>query len=137
RALIVNTSAGGEVADVVAQSVQAYYEEFAIRPLAHHYQQFEDLAATLAQRQAVRSPAPYAVLDSLPTGGSPTDPRTQLATLAYYYLLADLNSTFLDFFGGFEPASTWSRHWAAAAAYNVGLPSGSWSVFATGNDPAN
>ena len=58
------------------------------------------LAALVAARTALRQPAPYAVLDSLPTGGDPTDPRTELATLAEYYLLADPNNTFLDFFGG-------------------------------------
>ena len=112
-------------------------ERLKIRPLAQNFQQFEDLSALIAARQMLRSPAPYAVLDSLPTGGSPTDPRTQLATLAYYYLLADPTSTFLDFFGGFAPSTTWSQHWSPAAAYNVGSPTGSWSVFATGADPSN
>jgi hypothetical protein len=81
--------------------------------------------------------APNAVLDSLPTGGSPSDPRTQLATLAYYYLLANPKYTFLDFFGGFEPSTEWDRHWTAAVNYNVGQPQGSWSLFASGRDPAD
>src|SRR5205823_10358182 len=67
----------------------------------------------------------------------PTDPRTQLATLAYYYLLADPERTFLDFFGGYEPATSWDRHWSPAAAFDVGQPMGDWSLFATGPDPAN
>ncbi len=137
RWLLPNTSSGGTDADPVVRATTAYYEEFAIRALAHHYQQFEDLAATIGHRQDLRTPAPYAVLDSLPTGGSPTDARTQLATLAYYYLLADPDRTFLNFFGGYEPATSWDRHWTPAAAYNVGRPSGSWSLFATGADPAN
>jgi hypothetical protein len=132
-----NTAGGGTNAAAIVQRIPAYIEEYAIRPMAQNLQQFEDLSSLIAGRQALRSPAPFAVLDSLPTGGSPTDPRTQLAALAYYYLLADPSSTFLDFFGGFEPASTWSRHWSAAAAFNVGLPSGGWSVFVTGADPAN
>jgi hypothetical protein len=135
--VLANTVGGGTSADLVAQKVQGYFEEFALRPLADNYIQFEALAALAARRAALTSPSPYAVFDSLPTGGSPTDSRTQLATLASYYLLTDSNSTFLDFFGGYEPATTWARHWSAAAAYNVGQPTASWSVFATGADPSN
>jgi hypothetical protein len=137
RWLLANTAGGGTVADGVVRQNTAYYEEFAIRALAHNYQQFEDLAGLVEHRSRLRSPAPYAVLDSLPTGGSPTDARTQLATLSYYYLLADPETTFLNFFGGYEPSTSWTRHWSAAAAYNVGLPKGEWSLFATGTDPAN
>src|SRR5205823_8830147 len=137
RWILANTAGGGVSADAVVQRVQAYFEEFAIRPLAHTYQQFEDVAATLARRAALTSPAPYAILDSLPTGGSPTDPRTQLATLAYYYLVADPATTFLDFFGGYQPSTPWVNHWTAAAAYNIGAPLGTWSPFATGADPLN
>jgi hypothetical protein len=69
-------------------------------------------------------------------GGFPTDARTQLATLAYYYLLADPNTTFLDFFGGYNPGTSWTDHWSPAAAYNIGQPAGGWSLFASGTDPA-
>jgi hypothetical protein len=137
RWVIANMGGGGGTADEVIRRNPAYFEEFGIRPLAHNYLQFETLAEVIAHRAALRSPAPYAVLDSLPTGGSPTDPRTQLATLAYYYLLADPVSTFLDFYGGHEPSTSWSRHWAPAAAYDVGQPLDAWSVFATGSDPAD
>jgi hypothetical protein len=43
----------------------------------------------------------------------------------------------LDFFGGYEPATSWTRHWVPAAAYDIGQPLGSWFVFASGRDPAN
>jgi hypothetical protein len=135
--ILANTAGGGTSADSVAQHVQAYFEEFEIRPLAHTYQQFESVAATLAERAALTAPSPLAVLDSLPTNGSPTDARTQLATLAYYYLVADPKTTFLDFFGGYAPATSWSQHWSAAAAYDIGQPTGTWSQFATGSDPLN
>src|SRR5262249_7628758 len=69
--------------------------------------------------------------------GSVTDPRTQIATLANYYLIGDPVSTFLDFFGGYEPPTSWTRHWVQAAAFNVGQPKDTWSVFATGADPSN
>jgi hypothetical protein len=135
--LLANTAGNSATAATVIQKIQGYFEEFAIRPLASNYLQFEDLAAQTAAWAALTSPAPYAVLDSLPTGGSPTDPRTELATLAYYYLLADPSTTFLDFFGGFETNTSWTRHWVPAAAYNVGQPVGSWSLFASGSDPAS
>jgi hypothetical protein len=135
--VLLNTGGGGPAADLAIRGTQGYFEEFALRPLAQYYQQFEALAGQVARRSALRSPAPYAVIDSYPTGGSVTDPRTQLATLAAYYLLADPVSTFLDFFGGFEPATSWTRHWTQAAAFNVGQPQDTWSVFATGTDPSN
>jgi Bacterial Ig domain len=135
--LMGNTSGGGTNADPFIQQNTAYFEEFLLRPLAQNWQQFEDLAQNLAHRANLRTPQPYAVLDSLPTGGSPTDPRTQLATLAQYYLLADPNSTFLDFYGGYSPSSSWSQHWSRAAAYDVGTPTSGWSLFATNVDPGN
>jgi hypothetical protein len=137
RWLLPNTAGGPTAADAVVRRGVGYYEEFAIRPLAHTYGQFEDLAALVARRTALQSPAPYAVLDSYPAGGSPTDPRTQLATLAYYYLLADPDRTFLNFFGGYEPSTTWARHWTPAAAYDVGRPTAPWSLLAQGTDPAD
>jgi hypothetical protein len=137
RWILANTSGGSTAVDGVVQQTPGYFEEFALRPLANSWQQFEQLAATVAHRAGLRNPSPIAVLDSLPTGGSPTDSRTQLATLAYYYLLQDPKTTFLDPFGGFEPGTSWNRHWLPAATYNVGQPTGEWSVFASGNDPSN
>jgi hypothetical protein len=137
RWLLANTAGGGKTADSVVRQNTGYYEEFFLRPLAHTYAQFEDVAAQVARRQALQSPQPYAVLDSLPTGGSPTDARTQIATLAYYYLLADPQRTFLNFYGGHEPGTSWTRHWSPAAAYNIGPPQGGWSLFTTGADPSD
>ena len=115
----------------------AYFEEFALRPLAATYQQFENTASLFARREALQAPRSYTVLDSLPTCGSPTDPRTRIGALAYYYLLADPNATFLMTWGGEEPASAWSRHWFDAIAFDVGQPKGGWSEYATGTDPAD
>jgi hypothetical protein len=39
--------------------------------------------------------------------------------------------------GGYAPATSWSQHWSAAMAYNVGQPLSTWSVRATGLDPSN
>jgi hypothetical protein len=138
RWALVNTANGTSSTNTIVGQTSAYFEEFALRPLAHTYQQFEDLANAIARRQTVNSTQPpIAVLDSLPAGGLPTDPRTQMATLAYYYLLADPKYTFLDLYGGFEPSTAWSRHWIPAVAYNVGTPKSDWKLFATGRDPAN
>jgi hypothetical protein len=137
RWVLANTAGGFARADAVVRRNPAYLEEFAIRPLANNYLQFEDLAELVARRAALTSPPPYAVLDSHPQRGDPAEARTQLATLAYYYLLADPEATFLMFYGGHEPSTTWRRHWAAAAAYDVGPPAGRWSRCAEGQDPAN
>src|SRR5205085_11904805 len=122
----------------------ATYEEFAIRALASTTAAFEDLAATVKHRQSLTSPAPYMVIDSYPAGDyapgttwAGPSARLQIATLAYYYLIGNPDTTFLQFFGGFEPNTSWTRHWSQAVTYDVGRPQGDWSVFATGSDPAN
>jgi hypothetical protein len=135
--LLANTVGGGTVADPLMSHATGYFEEFALRPLSGSYLQYQDVAALVAERATLQTPAPYAVLDALPAGGSPTDPRTQLATLAEYYLLADPTRTFLDPFGGDAPASPWSQHFFGALTYNVGAPVGGWYVFAHGADPAD
>jgi hypothetical protein len=124
-------------ADPVVRHNPTYMLEFAIRPLSHNYVFFEGLAATVARRAKLASPRPIVVIDSHPQRGSPTDARMKLATLAYYYLLADPDSTFLMLYGGFEPGSKWKRHWIPAIAYDVGKPKGPWSQWATGTDPSN
>jgi hypothetical protein len=144
--LLPNTS-GYASADAIIQNTGADYVEFALRPLAHSWSRFLDVAAYVSHVHGLNATPPLEILDSYPRNqdgsppngystGDPTDGRTQLATLAYYYLLADPQSTFLDFFGGFEPESSWSRHWSPAAAVNIGQPLGSWSLFATGSDPS-
>jgi len=134
--ILANTAGGQVRADPVVVQNPIYFEEFAIRPMMHHWGYFEDLAATVARRAALTDPPPLAVIDSHPQNGSPIDPRMQLATLAYYYLIGDPDSTMLMFYGGFEPNTTWSRHWCPAAAFDVGKPVGKWFPFASGNDPA-
>jgi hypothetical protein len=135
--ILANTSGGGSSANPTVQQIQGYFAESAIRALAHNYQQFESLAATVAARSTLASPAPYAVLDSSPQGGAPTDPRTELATLAYYLLLEDPKTTFLDYDGGYNPSGPWSQHWFPAMNADIGQPLGSWSLFASGADPSN
>jgi hypothetical protein len=138
RWLIANTSGAGSAADPIIKNGVTYLEEFALRPMSANYVQFEDLAATLAYRRQLSGGKAYEILDSLPTNGfDATNPRTQLTTLAMYYLLADPNLSFLMMNGGNEPASSWTRHWTDAIKFNVGKPTASWTVFATGQDPSN
>jgi hypothetical protein len=124
RWVLPNTAGGNTSADPVAQGVQAYYEEFAIKPQRDDYATFDGVVAQVARRARQASTGTYAVIDSRPDGGSPTDARMQLATLASYYQMSDSTRTFLDFYGGFEPNTTWSRHWSPAAAYDIGQPTG-------------
>src|SRR5262245_214564 len=133
--VLANTAGSGASAEPLMKYGISYVEEFALRPLAHNWQQFTDMAAQTARRFALMGPAGYAGLAPYPAGGSPTDPRTQIASLAYYYLLADPNRTFVMFNGGYEPSSGWSRHWTEAVKVDVGKPRGTWSVFAQGKDP--
>jgi hypothetical protein len=137
RWVLANTSGGGSDADRVVRRVPGTIEEFAIRPLAHSWLQFQDLAGTVARRLALSDPPGYLVLDSLSAGGSPTDPRTRMAALSAYYLLSDPEATFFMAWGGEEPASAWSRHWWEAMAFNVGKPKGPLSQFASGSDHSN
>jgi hypothetical protein len=133
--VLANTSGGGAAADAIVRQVPGTIEEAAMRPLAQTWAQFQDLSS-LVQRRMTTGPGDL-VLDSLSTGGSPTDPRTRMAALAEYYLIGDPKRTFFMAWGGEEPASAWSRHWWDAIGFNVGLPKGPVSVFATGVDPAN
>jgi len=140
--IIPNTAGGNKAADDVIKKYPVYFEEFMLRPLSHNFGMFEDTAATLERRSKLTSPPPLAFLDSHPQRADrgkadPLDPRAQLSALAYFYLLADPDRTFLLFFGGFEPATAWQRHWCEAAAFDVGRPKGHWSQFAKGNDPSD
>jgi hypothetical protein len=135
RWVLANTAGAGANAAPLAQYGISYIDEFALRPLANTWQQVQDLATQTASRLQLMGPSGYAILDTYPAGGSPTDPRTQLAALAYYYLLADPDRTFVLFNGGFAPSSPWSQHWTSAVNYNVGRPLGNLQVYAQGKDP--
>ncbi len=135
--VLANTAGSGPSAQPLAKYGVSYIEEFALRPLKHTWRQFEDIADQTDERFRLMNGNGFAVLDTYPAGGSPTDPRTQLAALAYYYLLADPERTFVMFNGGYEPSTAWSRHWTDAVKYDIGRPRDKWSVFAQGDDPAN
>ncbi|MBX9627011.1 MAG: hypothetical protein K2X82_24630 [Gemmataceae bacterium] len=134
--VMANTVSGGAAATPTAAAAGAVFEEFLLRPLAHNWQEAADAADVVALRLATPG-KPLVVLDTYPTGGSPTDPRTQLAALAYYYLLADPDRTAVTFFGGYAPGTPWAEHWVPAAAVDVGDPAGGMTTFASGTDPQN
>lgn len=134
RWVMANTAGGGSSAGPVADASAAVLEEFVLRPMQANWSEVGDAANLIASRLGA-SGSPFVVLDSSAAGGSPTDPRTQLATVAYYYLFADPDRTFLMFFGGDSPSTSWTQHWAGAVTANVGKPTGPMQVFATGIDP--
>jgi hypothetical protein len=135
--VLPNTSGGRLEADPVVRHNPAYFEEFAFKPMAQHWFAFEEMLDLVDRRQRLTSPPPLAVIDVDPEGGAPGDGRTQLACLAAYYLVADPVHTFLCLYGGFEPATTWERHWTPAAAYDIGRPMRPWTRLSNGVDPAD
>jgi hypothetical protein len=135
RWILSNTEGGDTDADTVIRHNPAYLEEFALRPLVMHWLAFEEVAGRIERRARLSAPPPLAVIDTHPEGGAPDDPRTQMAALSAYYLIADPDSTCLMLFGGAETATTWRRHWTPAAAYPVGRPQARFTRYASGSDP--
>jgi hypothetical protein len=134
--ILANTAGGANTADPIVTSSAGTFEEFLIRPMTANWSEVND-AANLAARRLNTPGSPLLVIDSSPNGGSRFDGRTQIATLAYYYLIGDPDRTFLMFFGGDSPSSSWTEHWSPAVNVNVGKPTGAMKVFATGTDPVN
>ena len=136
--VFANTVGGRADANPVAAAATGAIEEFLLRPMQVTWSAVRDTANLVAGRLAADNPAPYVVLDTHPGGGgNPTDSRTQLGALAYYYLVADPDRTFVMFFGGDNPSAAWSDTWIEAAEVNVGRPTGPMTVVASGADPAN
>ena len=136
--LIANTSGGGATAEPIIRNGVSYLEEFGLRPMSANTVQFRDLANAIENRRALSGGRAFEILDSLPSNGfDANDPRTQLATLAMYYMVADPDLSFLMINGGNEPSSGWERHWIDAIRFDVGRPAETWSVAATGADPSN
>ncbi len=137
RTVVANTAGGWADADPVAHASTAVFEEFALRASEANWSNVADVADLVARRLAADSPSPYVILDSHPGSLATTDPRLQIGTLAYYYLLADPDRTMLMFFGGSSPAAAWSTTWIPAISKDVGKPTGPMTIFATGTDPQN
>lgn len=134
---VSNTAGSFAEADGVTAASSAAFEEFLLRPNSVNWSGLENVAGLVARRLAADSPSPYLIMDSYPDGKPTTDARTRSGVLAYYYLLADPDKTFLMFFGGERPAAAWRDVFVPAATVNVGQPQGAMSVWATGTDPEN
>src|SRR5262249_61227271 len=102
--VLANTAGAGKSADAIVKNGVSYLEEFALRPMTHNWSQFEDTSTLVRNRLSLSGGKGYAILDTYPAGGAPTDTRTQMAELAYYYLLADPKHTYLMFNRGVQPA---------------------------------
>src|SRR5262249_20635005 len=79
KMVLATTAGSGASAAPLAKYGISYIDEFALRPLSNTWQQFQDLADSMADRFRLMGPNGYAILDTYPAGGSPTDPRTQIA----------------------------------------------------------
>jgi hypothetical protein len=137
KLVMTNTAGATTQAVPTAAASAAVFEEFLLRPMQATWSQVGDAANVVNSRLTAADPPPYVVIDTHPVGGSATDPRTQMATLAYYYLLGDPEKTFLMFFGGSGPSAPWTQRWVPAAGVDVGQPAGGMTTFATGADPQN
>jgi hypothetical protein len=137
RWVVANTAGSRAEGDPVAGAATAAYEEFVLRPNDVNWSGLQDVASLVGGRLNSDSPSPYVILDSHPGAASLSNERTKMGTLAYYYLLADPDQTFLMFFGGFAPASPWNRVFVRAATTDVGRPAGGMTEVATGADPQN
>lgn len=137
RWVISNTSGSQAEGNLVAAASTGVFEEFILRPNDVNWSGLRDVANLVAGRLNSDTPSPYLILDSHPGNANLNTERTRMGTLAYYYLLADPDKTFLMFFGGYAPASAWNKVFVPAATTDVGLPTGTMRVFATGTDPEN
>lgn len=137
RVVFANTVGSDAEGDPVAGRSTGAVEEFLLRPVEANWSQVGSVASLVADRLAADSPSPYLILDTYPSGRATTDPRVQIGSLAYYYLLADPDRTMIMFFGGDNPAADWSKTWITAAETDVGQPTGAMTTWATGADPQN
>lgn len=136
KIVVANTVGSIAEADLIAGQSAAVLEEFLLRPSDASWSTVETVADIVRRRLAANG-SPYVILDSYPGSTAVTDPRTQIGTLAYYYLFADPNRTMLMFFGGYQPNADWDLGWIDAAEVDVGLPTGERTIFARGADPQN
>lgn len=136
RFVVANTVGARAEANAVGRAAGITLEEFAIRPTVASWATVNDVVDLLRQRLA-GDDKPLVILDSHPGGTLPTDARTQLGVLAYYYIVADPEQTLLMFFGGSSPAAGWDKKFTAAATVDVGQPQETFRIFATGADPQN
>jgi hypothetical protein len=138
RTVFGNTAGGFADADGITRAGTGVVEEFVLRATDATWAAVQDVAGLVRSRLAADSPSPYVVLDTHPGNGfATTDPRVRSAALAYYYLVADPDRTFVMFFGGLNPSAAWADTWIPAVQTDLGRPLGDLTTVATGTDPAN
>lgn len=136
--ILPNTVGGDTNADEVVKKVPTYFEEFRMRPMSNHINNFNDVYNEHHRRKVLTTPSPFAFIDSNTAGSTLGDPRLLLGTLCYYYMIPDDFSTnWLMYFAGDDPNGPWNEHWCEATTFDVGSPSGSRFTFETGIDPSD
>jgi hypothetical protein len=135
--VVTNTAGSRNEGNLIAGASTGAFEEFLLRPNSATWSTVLDVAELVKGRLNSSDPNPYLILDSHPGSKPTTDPQTQITTLAYYYLLADPEKTYLMFYGGHNPSASWQNVFVPAATYNVGMPEGEMKVVQTGRDPVN
>ncbi|MGL4423931.1 MAG: hypothetical protein ACRCZF_24975, partial [Gemmataceae bacterium] len=136
--LVASNTAGARAeADPVAAASDIAFEEFLLRSTEANWTQVLDAKDIVDRRLRSANPSPYVVIDSHAGSTNPNDPRTQIGTLSYYYLLADPEKTFLMFNGGQSPSAGWNQKWSEAVKVDVGTPTSTMTTWATGTDPQN
>lgn len=132
-----NTAGGNADATPIAAASSGVLEEFLLRPTEANWANVVDMTNLVNSRLNADSPSPYTILDTHPGSNAVSDARLQRSALAYYYLLADPNRTMLMLWGGFSPSNSWAPGWIPAISTNVGRPTASQTLWASGNDPEN
>lgn len=135
--ILANISGSGVNAEPYAQAGISLIDEFALRPLTHHWQNLLDVNDWLQRRLQLLGSRGVVILDTHTPNQSWNDPRVSLTSLAYYYLLADPHRTMVMFQGGQSPNTSWNQHWLDAVRFNIGQPRGGFTVMASGADPAD
>lgn len=137
RIVFTNTSGGIGDADPVAKASTGVFEEFVLRPTEATWSGVSDVANLVNRRLNADDPPPYVILDTHPGAFATTSERVRAGAMAYYYLLADPDRTMMMFFGGYAPSAPWSQTWIPSSTYDVGLPVGGMTTWASGQDPEN
>lgn len=130
----------------VVQLCPAYYSEFGMRPPTDTWVLFEGWMASIPLTQSYCSPEPIGIYDTFSdnTIAGRQNQRNQYGAYVYYNMGAT-TGTFLNIWGGEDPEGPWQNKWcnalqgtaSGAFTYDIGLPSGTYSVLTTGQDPAN
>ncbi len=135
--ILANISGSGVNAEPYAKAGISLIDEFALRPFAHNWANVQDVTDWLNKRLQLIGNRGSVILDTYTPNANWADSRTQLSSLAYYYLLADADRTMVMFQGGQSPNTSWSQHWTDAAKYNIGKPKGAYTQMAIGFDPSD